>query len=165
MKEILINYTQYNVWANKLILASLTTLTDEEVEKDLGGSFPSIRRTVEHSWFAESIWLQRLQMVEQIVSPALTFSGNFNDACAEWLKISEDLQEFCEKIYDDRGLEHQFHYTNIQGEHCKSKVWECLQHVCNHSTFHRGQLIIYLRQLGKTKIPSTDFIKFSRSKK
>jgi uncharacterized damage-inducible protein DinB len=165
MNEILLNYTEYNVWANKLIAAVLCTLTEEESKNELGGSFSSIRNTAQHLWLAESVWLQRLNMAEHVVLPAENFSGDLNDICQLWLTCSEDLFLFTKKIKDERGLEHQFHYTNIKGEFHKSKVWECLHHVCNHSTLHRGQLITYLRQIGVTEIPATDFIAYCRGKK
>jgi uncharacterized damage-inducible protein DinB len=165
MKEILVQYTKYNVWANKLLIAILATLSDEDVNKDLGGSFPSIRKTAEHIWLAESVWLQRLQMAEKVIVPTDDFTGSFTESCQEWIKCSEGLLQFAEKIYDERGVVHEFHYQNIKGENFKSNVSDCLQHVCNHSTFHRGQLVVYLRQLGISKIPSTDFITFCRGKK
>jgi uncharacterized damage-inducible protein DinB len=40
-----------------------------------------------------------------------------------------------------------------------------LLHVFNHSNFHRGQLVTILRQLGEEKIPQTDYIHYSRSRK
>ena len=165
MKELLLNYTEYNVWANSLIADALSKLTDEQTTKELGGSFSTIRKTVEHSWLAESVWMQRLLMAEHVIIPTENFSGDLKEVCRQWLICSDDLFRFTQKIKDERGFEHQFHYTNIKGEFQKSKVWECLQHVCNHSAVHRGQLINYLRQVGVTKIPSTDFIAFCRAKK
>ncbi len=165
MKEILLNYTEYNVWANRLMADVLSTLTEEQATKELGGSFSSIRKTAEHVWLAESLWMQRLLMAEHVIFPSENFSGDLKEVCGQWLKCSEELHLFTQKIKDERGLEHQFHYTNIKGVFQKSKVWECLHHVCNHSTLHRGQLISYLRQVGMTKIPATDFIAFCRSKK
>ena len=164
MKELLLSYTEYNVWANKLIAELVCGLSDEFRSKDLGGSFVSVAKTVEHIWVAENLWLQRLQMAEHVVAPNENFDGTFEDICHAWLKSSEGLLLFTQKIHDERGLEHEFHYKNIKGEHFKNKVSDCIQHVCNHSTFHRGQLVTYLRQLGETKIPSTDFITFCRRK-
>jgi len=34
--------------------------------------------------------------------------------------------------------------------------------VFNHSTYHRGQLVTMMRQLGETNVPVTDFIAFAR---
>ncbi|MGZ3851281.1 MAG: DinB family protein [Flavisolibacter sp.] len=39
-----------------------------------------------------------------------------------------------------------------------------LLHAFNHGTYHRGQLVNMLRQLGVDKIPGTDFIAWSRRK-
>jgi uncharacterized damage-inducible protein DinB len=39
-----------------------------------------------------------------------------------------------------------------------------LLHLFNHGTYHRGQLVNQLRQLGIAKIPPTDFIIWSRKK-
>ncbi|WP_431607929.1 DinB family protein [Zunongwangia profunda] len=36
-----------------------------------------------------------------------------------------------------------------------------MQHLFNHGTYHRGQIISMAHQLGFTEIPSTDFLFFS----
>jgi uncharacterized damage-inducible protein DinB len=36
--------------------------------------------------------------------------------------------------------------------------------VFNHATYHRGQLVTMLRQIGAEKIPATDFAAFVRLK-
>lgn len=165
MKEIILNYTQYNVWANKQIVDLIQQLTEEDCQKEIGGSFPTLRKTIAHIWFAEDVWLQRLLMAEKVIAPEEDETMSFKDMCKNWIASSEGLLQFTEKIHDDRGLIHEFHYNNIKGEHFKSQVWECLHHVCNHSTFHRGQVINFLRMLGVSKIPSTDFITYCRGKK
>ena len=40
-----------------------------------------------------------------------------------------------------------------------------LHHVFNHATYHRGQLINMLRQLGVEKVPQTDFSFWVQNKK
>jgi uncharacterized damage-inducible protein DinB len=39
-----------------------------------------------------------------------------------------------------------------------------MRHVVNHSTYHRGQLAMMLRQLGQAP-PSTDFTRYLREAK
>ena len=36
-----------------------------------------------------------------------------------------------------------------QGRPISQPLWQCLQHVANHSTYHRGQVTTMLRQLGR----------------
>ncbi|MBK7762669.1 MAG: hypothetical protein IPI46_04765 [Bacteroidetes bacterium] len=165
MKEILTQYADYNVWANRLLVDVLITLSDDDIQKDLGGSFGCIKATVHHIYGAESIWLQRLQMTEHVLLPADMASFDTATLCKNWIEGSENLASFAHAIRDERGFEHQYHYKNVKNELFKSKVWESLQHVNNHSTFHRGQIITYLRQLGKAKLPSTDFITYCRGRK
>jgi uncharacterized damage-inducible protein DinB len=61
-------------------------------------------------------------------------------------------------------LEHVFAYQNTKRESFKQPTWQMLTHLFNHGTFHRGQIVTMLRQLGEEKIPVTDYIEFSRRK-
>ena len=38
---------------------------------------------------------------------------------------------------------------------------DIVMQVMNHGTYHRGQIVTLLRQLGATEMPSTDFIRFA----
>jgi len=51
-------------------------------------------------------------------------------------------------------------YKNIKEEQCKSTVWEILTHMINHSSYHRGQISLLIRQKGM-KPPATDYIGYS----
>ncbi len=42
-------------------------------------------------------------------------------------------------------------------------MWQSLQHVVNHGTYHRGQVITMLRQLGAKPI-QTDLMHFYRER-
>ena len=162
MKEILLQYAQYNVWANKLITEVLLKLEGDATEKEIISSFPSVNATVLHTWSAEFIWLQRLQLVEHPVWVQGEFTGTFEEAVAGWYQVSLSLKHFVERQYDDRALEHTLQFYDRQKVSHKMPVYQVLLHVFNHSTQHRGQLITMLRQLGATKIPSTDFESFAR---
>jgi len=165
MKRILLDYTRYNSWANARVIEILKTLNDQALDQALGGSFSTIRNTVNHIWGAESIWYQRLMMAEHILIPHQTFEGNFEEACTAWLTVSSQFTNFVEKQFDDRSFEHAFSYKAMNKTVVKSTVYEAIHHTMNHSTFHRGQLIHYARLLGVTQIPSTDQITFFREQK
>jgi uncharacterized damage-inducible protein DinB len=59
-------------------------------------------------------------------------------------------------------FQHEFIYLNLKKEQFKQPVYQVLVHVFNHGTYHRGQLVTMLRQLGIEKIPQTDYIVWSR---
>ncbi|MFB6455147.1 DinB family protein [Chitinophaga sp. Hz27] len=163
MKEILQKYTTYNHWANNHISTVLQKLTDEQAKQELGGSFGNMRATVAHVWDAESVWLQRLQLVEKPVKPGETFDGSFADICVHWVKTSVKLEEWV-KAASLARLGHVVAFTRQKNDHYKMQVEDILMHACNHSSFHRGQMVNMLRQLGVTKIPSLDFSIFSTRK-
>lgn len=162
MKETLLQYASYNVWANKLIIDVMLQLTDEQLDLELPGSFPTIRKMVLHCWGAEDIWLQRLLLAEHPVWKAADFTRSFSETCSEWQKSSNALLGFVRQQYQDASFEHVLQYYNMKKQPFKSKVRDVLIHVFNHATYHRGQLVTMLRQVGVTTIPTTDFIVFLR---
>ena len=58
-----------------------------------------------------------------------------------------------------RQLQQVLRYRNRKGEVWEYALWRMLYHLCNHSTYHRGQAVTQLRQLGATP-PSTDLVAF-----
>lgn len=164
MKEILLQYAGYNIWANKLIADAMMKLSDAQVDMELVSSFPSIRKTVYHTWAAEYIWLQRLLLAERPVWVAADFTGTFGEACGEWQKASGELLRFAQKQFDDNSFTHMVQYYDQKKNAHKTPVFQVLQHVFNHSTYHRGQMVTMLRQAGAQEIPGTDFIAYGRKK-
>src|SRR5258706_12162933 len=47
-------------------------------------------------------------------------------------------------------------YKNIAGQAFTNSIRDIMQHVANHGTYHRGQIISMLRQVGYTKLFDTD---------
>jgi len=161
MKELLLHYAAYNLWANNRMIDVMLKLDTGQLEKEIVSSFSSLRKTVCHVWGAEDIWLQRLLLTEQPVWTG-DFEGSFEDVCRQWQHVSQQLQEFISRQYDDRALEHTFQYYDRKKQSHKNRVCDVLMHVFNHSTYHRGQLVTMLRQVGATTIPGTDLIGFLR---
>lgn len=163
MKNMLAHYTAYNSWANQQLVKGLLKLTDEQLDKELGGSFSTLRATVYHIWHTESSWYQRLQLTEKTTDPTAGFSGSFADACAAWLSQSALLEEWVEKASQVK-LNHTIAYTLKKSEHYKIAVQDVVMEVCNNSTFYRGQLVYMLGVLGVGKIPATEYSRFKPKK-
>lgn len=113
-------------------------------------------------WLAEEVWWQRLKLVEHIELQSDKFTGSFNEMSAHLSKQSQQWVAWVDGATDNQ-LEHVFAYVRNK-EQQKMPVYEMLQHVFNHGTYHRGQLVTMLRQLGADKIPQTDFTVFCRKK-
>jgi uncharacterized damage-inducible protein DinB len=163
MKQLLQQYSSYNVWANKKILERLNQLTAEEVHKEIVSSFPSIYKTVLHMMNAEHIWFQRLKLAEHIESYMENYNGSFEELTAKFSHLNKQWEEWVKEA-NEANLTHTFAYQNNKKEQFKQPVYEMLLHLFNHQSYHRGQLVTMLRQLGADKIPQTDFIVYCRKK-
>jgi uncharacterized damage-inducible protein DinB len=162
MKQLLQQYAAYNTWASKLLFERISKLSEEEINKEIASSFPSLYKTVQHMWLAEEAWWQRLKLVETIELKSEKFTGSFSELTANLAKQSQQWADWVDAATENQ-LTHVFAYIRSK-EQVKMPVYQMLQHVFNHATYHRGQLVTMLRQLGADKIPQTDFSAFCRKK-
>ena len=163
MKQLLQQYAAYNLWANKIITDKLSQISTEILYKEMNDSFGGIYKTVIHLLDVESIWWQRLKLLEHVEWPGKNFKGNFEELSQQLLLLSKQWSDWVHTA-NDINLTHVFGYQNSKKEFFKQPVYEMLMHVFNHQSFHRGQIITMLRQNGIEKIPRTDFIVFSRKR-
>lgn len=164
MKELLQQFSEYHIWANNLLLQSILLLPQEKHIAEVQSSFSSLQKTIVHQWDAESIWWQRMKLEEQIVRPGDGFTGTLKEAAAALKKQSLQWNKWLQAAQEYQ-LQHEFIYRNTKREQFKQPVYQVLHHIFNHGTYHRGQLVTMLRQLGVDKIPPTDFILWSRKNK
>jgi uncharacterized damage-inducible protein DinB len=163
MKEILTQLSAYNIWANQLLLDVINRLPEEKQKQEVPSSFRSLYTTLLHMYDAECIWWQRMKLQERINIPSETFNGDLKELGNGLLHQNRQWQEWITNS-NEHQLQHVFHYQNTKKEQFKQPVYQMLIHVFNHGTYHRGQLVNILRQLGVEKISRTDFIDWSRRK-
>ncbi len=163
MKDLLRLLAGYNVWANQKLLELINTLPEEKQRQELPSSFKSLYATVLHMWDAESVWWQRMKMQERVIFPSENFKGTMQDVNNGLLQQNQQWQDWVNNA-SDLALEHVFQYYTTKKELFKQPVYQVILHVFNHGTYHRGQLVNMLRQLGVEKIPQTDLIVWSRKK-
>ena len=114
-------------------------------------------------WNAESIWWQRMKLQERVTGPMENFNGKMEDAIEGLTLQNKQWNEWINKA-QEHHLQHVFQYQNFKGEQFKQPLHQMLLHLFNHGTYHRGQIVNMLRQLGVDKIPQIDFIVWSRKK-
>lgn len=164
MKDLLKQYAVYNIWASQQILNVILNLSEEQQFAELPSSFSSLYKTIFHMWDAESIWWQRMKMQERINRPSENEKASMKDVAEGLLQQSKQWAEWVSKA-SGLSIEHVFHYQDTKRVQYKQPIYEMLLHVFNHSTYHRGQLINQLRQLGIEKLPSTDFVTWTRGRR
>ena len=152
----------YNSWANDLVIQSIQGLSGEVFTRDLKSSHRSIRGTVTHLAAAEWIWLQRWKGSSPRQMLSEEDFATIETAIIHWKKIDTDLSDFIRQLKAP-DLEAVISYRTTEGKEYSSILWQVMQHLVNHSSYHRGQIAILLRQAGQTP-ESTDLIKYYRIK-
>ncbi|MBI4547081.1 MAG: DinB family protein [Ignavibacteriae bacterium] len=147
---------QYNRWANAKVFDTVSTLKLEEYSRDLKSSYRSVRDTMVHIISAEWIWLTRLRGT----SPkAMWLPSDFPTVLtlrSRWESLAQEQAEYMGKLTEE-SLSVLITYVNTRGETYTYPLWQILQHVVNHSSYHRGQITTMLRQLGAEPV-ATDFL-------
>jgi uncharacterized damage-inducible protein DinB len=164
-KEDIQQLYEYDRWANNRMFQAAAKLSAEEFTRDLGGSFRSLRDTLLHIVAGEWSWLEYWKAT----SPDSAFLADlrtrrevlfnpdaFPDLDAvqlKWAEIERVQIEFIDGVTDEflRKLL-PFRTTQV-------RLSSLMQHVANHSTYHRGQIALMMRQLN-AKPSATDFHEF-----
>jgi len=107
MKELLQQYAAYNIWATRLLVGSINKLSDEEINREVASSFPSLYKTIQHMWLAEEAWWQRLKLVEHIDLQSEKFTGTFAELTAAHAKQSQQWVEWVNNATETQ-LDHVF---------------------------------------------------------
>jgi uncharacterized damage-inducible protein DinB len=152
---------EYDRWANARVFKAASMVTPQQFTQDLGGGFRSLRDTLVHLVQGEWIWLQ----VWNEALPDEAFFAELDRRRDELFRpdrypdlasvkrkleeIEKDLIAFLDPL-TDQALERVLIIPE------QAKIVHLMQHVANHSTYHRGQASLLLRQLGAQPLP-TDF--------
>ena len=163
MKELLVYYCRYNIWANEKLALFFQEKEENVLSQFIENSFPSIRKTAMHILSAEKSWLARMS---QDKANNKRIDDNFDitfDVFNDLVMVSNKFLQFVEN-QDDMFFSYPLSYNTWDGTNWEMKPQVMVHHCMNHSTYHRGQLITLARQLGmKEGIPSTDLLYYSRT--
>lgn len=153
---------EYDRWANNRVLQAASALSAEQFTRDLGGSFRSVRDTLLHivggewGWltywkepnhgptFLAELWDRHDALFRPDAFP------NVEAVHGKWVEVEKEQIEFLNRLTGE-GLRRRLpvRKTQLSLEHL-------MQHLANHSTYHRGQIAAMMRQLDGKPL-ATDF--------
>jgi uncharacterized damage-inducible protein DinB len=152
----------FNAWANHRTIDACAALAPEQFTRDLASSFRSVRDTLAHIYGAQWIWLERWHGRIPAALPSAADFPDLDTVRRRFIEIDRNLVDFAASLNAD-DLHRVVQYKTVAGTAQAQPLWQMLQHVANHSTYHRGQVTTLLRQLG-AKATSTDLIAFYRER-
>jgi uncharacterized damage-inducible protein DinB len=159
--EISVLY-DFNDWANKRAMQAASALAPEQFTKPLGSSFSSVRDTLAHICGAEWVWLERFLGRSPSAMPDNSRSANIDELRAHWDPQAASLLQFAHGLTQGE-LDRVMEYKTMNFGVYSNPMWQSLQHLVNHGTYHRGQITTMLRQHGAKPI-LTDLMHFYRER-
>ena len=110
---------------------------------------------ISHIQGTQWTWLSRM---DKSMAPGGVWPGmSLHDCELELPKLRKAWEGFLTAV----DFDSKYSYTNTKGEHCESSVRDTLTHVFLHGHYHRGQIVMLIRQTGITP-PYIDFIEAVR---
>jgi uncharacterized damage-inducible protein DinB len=153
----------FNVWANHRVLDAVAALTVEQFTQPMGSSYGSVRDTLTHICGVEWLWLERLQGRSPAAIPDAKEYADVASLRTRWAELDKHWLEYVSRL-DEAELGEEVDYKTLSFGASRDPRWQMMQHTVNHSTYHRGQVITMLRQLGAKGV-GTDLIVFYRERK
>jgi uncharacterized damage-inducible protein DinB len=111
-----------------------------------------------HILGSEQLWLSRFLGIPLGRVPSIDDFPTIESLAASYEDFSPQLEFFLASLVEDQ-LDQDFTWTNLAGETHTAAFRQVLLHFVNHATYHRGQIISQLRQLGYLP-PHTDLVYF-----
>jgi uncharacterized damage-inducible protein DinB len=155
----------YTEWANGLTLQAAAALSEEDLGRDFGISHSSVFGTLVHMAGAEWIWLERWHGRSPGGKEAWSLWSV--ESCSDlatlnkrWRDLIDSRTHFISEL-DQSHLTAEVSFKLLNGDPNSMRLADQMQHVANHATMHRGQVVGMIRQMGIAP-PSTDLLFYLR---
>lgn len=137
----------YTVWANRIHLGALERVTPEDLVRDTGSSHGTLLRTMAHILGGQQMWLSRF--LGNPLDP-MPGAAEYPDLAALKQGFEEfwpEAEYFLASLTEEQLLAPIAWLDETGGERTQP-LWQPLLHMADHSSYHRGQIVTMLRQLG-----------------
>lgn len=146
---------EYNIWANRLIGKQIESLSPELFDKQLGGSFGSIKATVTHLLESDWLWVNRFKGIPLATVPTWQLDSAA-DIYREWKIVQEDMLSATQALAVDKT--HKIAFITRKGIPYELPFEDLIMHITNHGSYHRGQLTHMVRVVGGQPVGTDYFI-------
>lgn len=154
-KKHLVELATYNNWADHITIEWLQQIRIEQWKQNIESSFSSIEKTTTHIVSAKRIWVDFWKGVSSPIYLSTQFEGNKNELIEIWNKTSTDLAWVIQN-YPERDYQKPVDFVYPNARKGQMIFWHSFLHFINHATYHRGQLVTLLNQVGFTNLSNTD---------
>lgn len=132
----------------------VTQLSYKQFTQPVDYSLGSVRDHIIHLMNVDDSWFSELRGVEPLEPLPATNVDDRTNIRARWDEVERSMREYLSELQDDSLFDRPIKEPEEDKE---LVVWQVLQHVANHGTDHRAQLLRLLHDLG-FKTTSQDYI-------
>ena len=161
-RDEIVTLFDYDRWATVELLDIIVGIPDDVYRKNLDSSHGGIHGTLVHLIGACSLWLSRWHGE----SPARLWKEedfrSFSELREKWDGYQSRLAVYLQNLSDE-SLNAPLRYKDMKGNPYSMVLWKQMQHLVNHGSYHRGQIVTLLRILGVNPA-GTDLIYYYREK-
>ncbi len=158
MEESFRHLILYHCWANQRLIDHLRTLPKALFLLKMESVFPTLSQTFGHIYSVDQLWLSRISGK----NPSQISDHTFQSIEEVEEAFIQQTQAFHQLIGNQPDLLTNIHYKTTKGRPDHQKLYQLLQHLVNHGTYHRGNIAAMVRQLGYHGV-STDYLTFLRT--
>lgn len=148
MKKYFLKLYNYNYWSNKRVLDAIQKqrVSDAKILQLMG-----------HVLAAQYLWLHR---IKGLPAPDVKLWGDYS--LERLLDMAEDVgKKWIEFVERTDNFDRELTYRNYTNDPYTNNVENIMIHLVNHSSYHRAQVAMLMRQKGYEPI-NTDFITYDR---
>ena len=130
--------TRYNAWANEVIFAAVAALPEGEATRPRKSIFKNMVHTLNHNYVIDRIFQAHLEGREHGYTARNTEG---HPPLAELRRAQQELDRWYIGIYDamdEERLSEKVRFTFVGGGEGVMTRAEILQHIVNHTSYHRG---------------------------
>ncbi len=140
---------EYNKWIDKKIYSVCQDIPDQDRKKDMGAFFKSIHGTLNHIYYGDIAWLERLR--DNTFTPrkiGVDIFENFEELRAAQEEMDSEILEWARTLTPEILSEPFDYVSNVENFSRRLPKWVLAAHMFNHQTHHRGQVTTLIKQLG-----------------
>ena len=152
----------FNAWANRKILDGAAGLPVDEYVRDLKSSHGGVHGTLCHIVWGEELWLARWMDAPPPAVGQGRDLPSLDAARRRWEEVAGKQAAFLAAFTDARLAETRVIHPTTGGAYVHTFA-EMFLHVVDHSSYHRGQVVTLIRQLGHGP-PVTNLIYYYRER-
>lgn len=147
MKIKLLDLLEYNQHANQITIDLLVknSLVSPSKANELFGHIINAH----HVWNARILGKRNFFGIWQKHTPEV------------FEEMNDENYSVSKKILDTIELDKLITYKNSSGDQFENSLSDILFHIINHSTYHRGQIMLKMREVN-IEVPYTDYIIYKR---